>query len=317
MLRNAPSRLPRRARRLRAWGGLLLALVLASAPVATAPVATAQELDCDVSVDVRQISGTEVDFLQDLERQIREYLNQRNWTDDRFEPIERIDCTMQLVFVQAISLTRFSVRLAVAAQRPIYGTSQQTTVFRVTDAEWTFDYARGTPLRRLPDGVDPITSVLDFYAFLILGYDYDTFSELGGTRFFDQARRIAERAQGQLGGQGWSTLSGSRSRYQLVQQILDPRFQPLRQAYFTYHFNGLDRFVAETRQARQNVLAALGSLDRLYREVSRAYAIDVFMGTKSGELVAMFQDAPSSDTAYDVLTRLDPSNATQYNRLIE
>jgi hypothetical protein len=301
----------------RTLAGALVALL---AFVACGPPAgaRAQELNCSVSVNIQQIGGTEYEFLrEDFRRAVADYVNQQAWTDDRFARSERINCSMQVIMQQAVSVTRFSARLAVSARRPIYGAAQTTTLFSLSDGSWTFDYARGTPLVRRPNQYDEITSVLDFYAYLILGYDYDTFSQLGGTSHFQEARRIAERAEA-LGGSGggWSTMAGSRSRSELIRQILDPRFRALREAYFTYHFQALDRFLDEARQARQTVLSVLGSLDRLYQQVSRAYAIDLFFAAKYEELAALFAGAPTSNTAYDVLSRLDPSHTSTYNRLV-
>ena len=157
--------------------------------------------------------------------------------------------------------------------------------------------------------------MLDYYAYLMLGYDYDTFSVRGGTPFFRQAREIAERARA-AGGTGWSQFGGSPNRGELITQLLDSRFRVLREAYFTYHFGGLDRFVDETEQARSNVLAVLEDLTALSRDVGRSYALDMFFAAKYQELPAIFQGAPSASQAYSLLSGIDPSHLSEYNRLV-
>jgi hypothetical protein len=271
-----------------------------------------------VSVNIQQVGGTEYQYLRDdFRRAVAEYMNQRAWTEDRFMPSERINCSMQILVQQALSVSRFSARLVVSARRPIYDTMQETPLFTISDGNWAFNYPRGTPLVRRPNQYDELTSVLDFYAYLMLGFDYDTFSPMGGTAHFQEARRVAERAEALGGGAaGWSSMAGTRSRSELIRQVLDPRFRPLREAYYTYHFEALDRFLEEARQARQTVLSVLGSLDRLYQEVSRSYAVDLFFTTKYDELTALFEGAPTSNTAYDVLSRIDPSHTSTYNRLV-
>ena len=174
-----------------AWGlvGLLLILFPTSG--------TAQELDCRVQIDDSQLSGaeSEFDFLSDLERKIQEYMNTRSWTDDQFLRHERISCSMQIVILESISISEFRSRLIVTSRRPIYGTTQSSVVVRVNDPEWRFEFSRGSTLNFDLDRYDPLTSVLDFYAYLILGYDYDTFSPLGGTSYFEKARTVTDQAE--------------------------------------------------------------------------------------------------------------------------
>lgn len=274
----------------------------------------AQELDCSVSVNYSQLSGTDFSFLDELSNRIEAYLNEHAWTDDRFQDHERIDCSMQIIVQEATSLTEFRARLVVATLRPIYGTMQTTPVVRLSDPNWQFSYARGTSLRHRPEQYDPLTSMLDYYAYLILGYDYDTFSQRGGTPYFERARQIAERARSR-GGAGWSEVGGSQSRTDLIDQLMDSRYQPLRNAYFTYHLRGLDRFLTDTDQARQTVLGVLESLEELNSRVSRSYAIDVFFSAKYQELAALFEGGPLSSQAYGILSQLDPSHTSEYDRL--
>ena len=289
---------------------LLVLTVLAARP------ARAQELDCTVSVDYSQLEGgTDYSFLADLEGRIAEYVNERSWTNDRFMPYERIDCTIEIYVLEAISLTEFSARLVVASRRPIYGTTQATPVVQFSDANWRFTYRPGQPLIYDPDQFDSLTSVLDFYAYVLLGYDYDTFSPLGGTPYFEQARRIAQLAPPSA--PGWAELGNERSRSALVDQLLDPRYRALREAYFTYHFKGLDRFVTETEAARQAVLEALQALGKLYDSVSRSYVLDLFFATKYQELAAVFEDAQVSSTAYALLSQIDPAHLGEYDRLVQ
>ncbi len=276
----------------------------------------AQEFDCRVSVDYAMLTGNDYTFLNDLTDRIDEYINRRVWTQHRFEDVERIDCTIQVTIEEAPTLTSFKGRLVVATRRPIYGTMQSSTVVQFNDADWEFNYAQGMPLNFDLERYDPLTSVLDFYAFVMLGYDFDTFSELGGTPYFEQARRIAQRAV-ERNAAGWTQLGNEQTRYQLITQLLDPRFKPLREAYFTYHFSGLDRFVRETESARQSVLQVLTNLASLREELSRTYAGDVFFSSKYQEITGIFMDAPDKSIAYSILSQADPAHMTEYNRLTQ
>ena len=296
---------------LAATMGALALLLLVAVPHRSA----AQELDCTVSVDYSQLSGSDFSFLSELERRIDEYLNEHTWTEDRFREVERIDCSFEVLLQEAVSLTEFRARLVVATLRPIHGSTQSSPVIQLNDSQWRFQYARNTPLVHDLENYDPLTSVLDYYAHLVLGYDYDTFSERGGTPHFERARQIADRARS-AGGGGWSQLGGSPNRSELITQLLDPQYQSLRTAYFSYHFGGVDRFVEETETARSNVLSVLQDLQTLYREVSRTHSLDMFFGAKYQELTAMFESAPSSAQAYGILSDVDPSHLSEYNRLV-
>jgi hypothetical protein len=277
--------------------------------------ASAQELDCSVSLDYSQLSGSDFGYLDDLERRMREYLNTYSWTDDRFLDHERIACSFQVILQEAEGLSQFRARLIVATKRPIYGTSQSTPVVRINDPEWRFEYSRGAPLVHNLEQFDPLVSVLDFYAYIVLGYDYDTFDELGGTPHFERARQIAERARSS-GGSNWAALGTERGRLDLVSELLDPRYRPFRQAMFAYHLEGLDRFVSNTEKARQNVLDALQKIQSVSQTVSRGYALDVFFSAKYQELTALFRNASMSGRAYNLLTQMDPSHSSEYNRLV-
>lgn len=278
--------------------------------------AAAQELNCRVSVNYSLLSGSEYSYLGELQQRIQEYMNDYAWTSDRFQDFERLECSMQLTFEEALSLNTFRVRLILATRRPIYGTAQSTPLLQVNDAEWQFSYTQGIPLQHDLNRYDPLASVLDFYAYLMLAYDYDSFSELGGTPHFEQARRIADRAVA-TGAAGWSQVGTDRGRVGLVQQMLDPRYRPLRQAYFSYHLDGLDRFTTQTDQARQSIYQVTEALQRLVGSVARSYAIDLFFTAKYQELAAVFDDSSLSSQAYELLRTMDPSHLTEYNRLVQ
>ncbi len=294
---------------------VLVILILAGAVLGPGRV-VAQEFECRVTLNYQKLQGSDYTYLDELRTEIEEYLNERRWTEDRFEEFERIDCTFQIFIEEAVSLTSFRARLIPAIRRPIFGTTQSTTVAQFNDAEWQFTYAQGTPLIYDPERFDPLTSMLDFYAFVLLGYDYDTFSELGGTPHFEKARRIAERAQS-FGAAGWSQLSGDRGRTQLITQLLDPRFRPLRKAYFDYHFNGLDHFVSATDRARTATLSTLQELNILIQSLGRQYAIDLFFSAKFQELPFLFEGSALSSQAYGLLVELDPSHLSDYNMLVQ
>lgn len=295
------------------WFG---AIGVVLAVVAVPQFSMGQELDCRVQLDRSQLSGGDFEFLDDLERQAQEYMNTRSWTDDEFLPQEQITCSMQIVVQEALSLSRFRARLIVASRRPIHGTSQSTVVVRINDSNWRFEYGRGTSLNFDLGRYDALTSVLDFYAYVILGYDYDTFSELGGTDHFETARRIATRAENS-GDPGWSASGTQNNRRKLIRDLLSQRTEPLRQAYYRYHLEGLDRFVKAPEKARATILEVVETMRDVSRDLSSSYPLDLFFSTKFEELAAVFREGEFQDRAYSLLTQVDPSHSSEYDRIIQ
>ncbi len=243
-------------------------------------------------------------------------MNDQNWTDDQFRPFEQIACSMQIVILEAVSLSEFRSRLIVTTRRPIYGTSQSTVVVRINDAEWQFEYGRGNSLKYDLQQYDSLTSVLDFYAYVMLGYDYDTFSKLGGTPHFETARQVADEAKSS-DDPGWSSVSTQRNRRQLISDLLAQRHRPLREAYYQYHLNGLDQFVEEPKGARKEVLKVVENLQTLSQNVSSSYPLDLFFSAKYQEITAIFSEGDLSNQAYNLLTQIDPSHSTEYNELVQ
>lgn len=292
--------------------GIALAVLLAAAPAA------AQELNCRVGINRAALTGNEFGFLDDLEEEVRRYFNERAWTDDVWDLRERIDCDIQITLSSAPTLTTFDGSIVVQASRPIYGTGQRTTTALIGDDRWTFSYTRGQSLIYDPNRFDTFLSVLDYYANILLGYDYDTFAELGGTPYFERARRIADLGRGNANAAGWGGDVGEdRSRVVLVQELLDPAFAPLRRAHFAYHYGVLDAFVGEHEASWERGIAVLESLNELYQQFGRRrFATDVFWGAKYQELTALFRDAPQRNQAYALLSEMDPAHVSTYDDLV-
>ena len=276
----------------------------------------AQEFNCNVSVNYQALSGSDYSFLQEMSDRASEYINKRQWTEDRFEDEERIDCSIQIIFSEAISLTRFRARLVLASRRPIFGTASQSSVLTISDEDLQIEYSQGTPLIDEPDRFHALTSVLNFYAHLMLGFDYDTFESLGGQSHFLAAQRIAEMAQSS-GAAGWSGISGDQSRGELISQIMDSRFRTLRTLYFDYHYGVLDHFIRDQDDARTKLLSLVQGLVGLREEVSRAYYLDQFFSAKFLEIANVFRSSPQAVQAFDALSVMDPAHLSEYSYMMQ
>ncbi len=276
--------------------------------------AAAQVFEVSVDINTAQISTTDYDYLEQLGPMIKEYLETNSWSDDRFAEMERIRINIQVV-INSVDDRLFTTTMLLSSERPIYNTLQITPVLIITDNNWVFDFGPNHNLLFDTYQYDPLASVLDFYANLVLGYDYDTFSELGGEEFFRNARRIAD--MGESAGAGWTTAGSRRSRSDLITQLLNPDYEDFRKALYRYHRHGLDLFTQNPDQSRDNILEAFQMIHQSQRRTTARYPFDLLFSAKHREFRAVFMDADTERRleAYNMLITIDDSRISEYERL--
>lgn len=278
---------------------------------------SAQEFDCEVNLNARQISGSAYDYLPELTSDIENYINSYRWTNDTYQEHERIQCSMQIVLTGVDSDFNYTAEVVLSARRPIYNTIQQTVQLLITDNNWRFHYPRNKSLLHDDLQFDTLNSFLDFYANIMLAYDYDTFAELGGTSYLNRAQNIFDLGQN-AGSQGWGrSIGAQRNRFGLINDLSNPAYEDLRRASYIYHRLALDRFTTTPNQARQSALEALNLIRDAKRVTSNNYLFDLFFGSKYTEIVAMFRGAPAEQRteAYTLLREADPANSSEYEKL--
>lgn len=277
---------------------------------------SAQELNISVNVDFSQINTTSIDYLDELRPLVESYLNEFRWTKDNFEEIERIRGNIQIFLSSIDNNGNVQARMAISIQRPIYGTTQQTTVLNLVDETVGFNFARNTNLIHDPLIYEPLATLLDFYAYYILGVDYDSFALLGGSAHFEQAQQILNIAQSS-GGAGWSRNNVGSNRYALLFETIDPQYAPLREFTYHYHRKSLDRFLRNPDEARETALTQLKIVRNTQRRTTETGPFVRLFDTKFKEFVSVFEDAEAAVKveAYQVLSEVDPSHMTAYQAL--
>ena len=285
---------------------LLFLVALATQPLKS------QELDCQVSVIAPTINNVEASVFEQLETAITEFMNGRRWTTDEFLLSERLTSTMQITISKATSQTNFEATIQVQSSRPVYNSDYNSPVLLVNDNDFDFAYSPGTMLQYSQDQFrDNLTSVLAFYAYLMLGMDYDTFSLEGGTNYYTQAQTVVINAQGLSSPpRGWSAADGKQSRYALIDNVTSQTFRPLRRCYYEYHRLGLDVAFDDPTAARQSMSDALISLRNVHRIRPANYNLQTFFQAKKDEIVKMFGGAEEGERArlLPVLKLIDPGN---------
>jgi hypothetical protein len=212
-------------------------------------LAVAQEFNCEVNINSRQISGTAYDYVSELKNDLENYINGYRWTDDRYREQERIACGLQVVLTGVDDNFNYTAEVVITLRRPIYNTNRQSLVLLINDNNWRFSYPQNEALIHDELQFDDLTSFIDFYAYILLGFDYDTFEELGGSQFYNEAQSVFELGQNS-GTQGWGrSIGAQRNRFGLISDLMNPAYEDFRRALYLYHRQGLDPFTMNPESA--------------------------------------------------------------------
>jgi hypothetical protein len=286
--------------------------------------AATQELNCQVTVTsdpALDITTTEKEILQEMEQTIFEFMNTTAWTKDEFEVEERINCNVQLSITKVNSINTFEGKLQVQVTRPVFNTTYNTVLFNFLDDKLAFKFERNAILVFAENEFrNNLTSALAFYAYFMLGLDYDSFSKEGGTTHFNKAQQIVVLAQNG-GGPGWrSDERGPRAqfnRYWLIENALQELFSPLRECFYEYHRLGLDVMYENQEKGREAMFNALKKLSDVHSARPGSANVSNFLQSKLKELQGIFKDAETNQKKelINLLKRLDPANASKYEEI--
>ncbi|MDY0347975.1 MAG: DUF4835 family protein [Tenuifilaceae bacterium] len=281
-----------------------------------------QELRCNVQINSQKIQGTNRQLFQTLQTAVYEFMNNTPWTNHIYAQDERIECNIMLTLSEQIGSDEFRGSIQVQSRRPIFGTSYNTTMLNIVDNDLQFRYIEFDQLEFSETRhSNNLTSILAYYAYIILGIDYDSFSYLGGTEYFQKANNIVNNAQsGADGERGWKAYEGNRkNRYWLSENLQNPKYRPLREVNYKYHRLGLDRMSDKLVEGRSEIAELLTSIQKVFREKPDPYMylLQVFFDAKSEELVNIFSESfPAEKTrVVNILNEVDNANASKYNRI--
>jgi hypothetical protein len=279
-------------------------------------LAQGQELNCVVTFNTDQVTGTNLQVFKTLEKSLTEFINNTKWSTQKYNPSERIECSFNFI-INSFSVDQFTSSLQVQASRPVYNSTYATPILNINDKEVDFAYLEFQNFTFDPNAFDSnLMSVVAFYANMIIGVDGDTFAELGGAKALENAQNIVNIAQ-QSQNKGWSQTKGNQNRYFLVNDMLSNAFAPYRKAMFEYHFKGLDIMSDNQKGAKDNIVTALKTLEEINEVRPNAYLTRVFIDAKADEIVSIFSGGPSIDLAavIETLNRLSPTNSSKWGQI--
>ncbi|MBT8195886.1 MAG: DUF4835 family protein, partial [Bacteroidia bacterium] len=269
-----------------------------------------QELRCRVTVLTPQIQSSDKQIYQTLQTQITEFMNNTKWTDDKFLNQERIECSIQITIEERTSSDRFRGKIQLQSSRPVFGTNYNTTMLNHLDNSFNFRYLEFQPLEfNETTANENLIDVLAFYAYMIIGIDYDSYSSFGGTEYFSKAQTIVSN-QSSSGNSGWKAFETNKNRYWLAEDMLSPIYKPIRNLMYSYHRQGLDTMREDRESSRSNIFKSIEGLQRVHRDRPGSFLLEVLFDAKSDEIVNVFSQSNPSEQARvkAIMSEIDPSN---------
>lgn len=302
----------------------IVSLLLMAGSLLGGYAANAQEIRANVTVVAQQVTGVDKKVFTTLQNSIKEFLNNRRWTNDSYTPAERIECNFMLNIQQEIGTNAYKAALTIQATRPVFNSGYVTSLLNTQDNNVAFRYVEFQPLEFSDNRVvanDPLvsnlTATLAYYVYIILGLDYDSFSPRGGDDFFKKALNIVSNAPDGKDIAGWKAFEGNRNRYWLQDNLLNAKFSRFHEAMYQYHRQGLDVMYDNMNKGRASIMNCLNMLYAIHQDIPNSMLLQVFFTAKADELQKLFAKAPPQDKsrAAQMLAQMDITNANKYQQM--
>jgi hypothetical protein len=286
---------------------ILIALVLSSS-------LKAQELLCTIEVNSQQVEGSSKSVFETLQEAMNEYVNNRKWTNTNFSNNEKIECRMFFT-IKTYEDDRMKGDLQVQVSRPVYNSSYTTTLLNFKDTKIEFDYREGDQLIFSENSMESnLTAILNFYAYLFLAIDFDSFSPMGGQPYFDKAASVVQMAQSS-GEVGWKAFEDTKNRSAVLSSYTDSNTSGMRRILYNYHRKGLDEMVTSPDKGRAVITESLSELEKVYKTSPMSVALSIFRDTKLDELVNIYSKASQTErtSVFDLLSPIYPTDSERLN----
>ena len=284
---------------------------------------SAQELKCTVTINSDKIEGSNKQVFNTLKTAIEEYMNQNRWTNMTFAEHEKIECSM-LIIVSSVADNMYSCEMTLQSRRPVYGTTYTTPLLNFKDKAFNFTYQEFDRIEYQQNQFTTnLTAMLAFYCYLILGHDMDSYQRLGGTPFFQQCEEIVNACQSasmeSVEQTGWRAFESNRSRYAIINNLLDEAFRKYREYYYTYHRLGLDEMAANVANGRNRIAEGMPVLRDAYRARPATYVVNTFLDAKADEIVDIFKRGTDKEkkNVQEILMDIDPTRQNTYDKITQ
>lgn len=303
---------------------ILSSLVLWISFLASLEGLRAQELQVQVRILHEKIQGVDRDVFTGMERSIQEFLSNRRWTTDTWDPAEKIECNILFNLTKVTEGDIYEGTMNISSSRPVYNSNYNSPLVNYVDRNLRFRYSPFIPIQfeeNRVSGSDPMASnlpaMLAFYAYLIIGLDYESFAPQGGIPWFKKAQHVVQNAPEQGASiPGWKATEPD-GRYWLIDQALSPRFKPLRDFWYAYHREGLDQMFEDPEKAGKTILEGLVKLRQLHQDNPGSILLQFFFNAKSDEITSILAQQPREQRGIYItmLQQMDVPNAQKYQAL--
>ena len=277
---------------------------------------SAQELNCTVSINADQTGQQNLQVFRTLESQLVEFVNNTTWTDKNYKNQEKIDCNMSII-VTNFEANAFRATIQIQASRPVFQSSYTSPIYNYNDKQFNFVYTEFEPLNFNINSFDSnLISVIAFHVYTILGLDADTFELNGGEPYFDIAKQIVNTAASG-GSQGWKSTDGTQSRFRYNDALISQVYKEFHTAMYEYHRHGLDLMVQSKKEAKNNIINAIGILKGINDRRPNSFLLRTFFDAKSDEILSVFSGGPNVDIVDLVnnLNRMAPTKRDNWSKI--
>ncbi len=285
-------------------------------------IAYGQELNAKITINHNQIQGTDVSVFDDLQNNLTQFVNERQWTNLQFQKNERISCNFNITVTQYDNSTNvFTCKALIQANRPVYNASYTTTIYNNTDNGFNFTYAQFDQLQFNEENVDnQLTALIAYYAYLIIGINLDTFSPMGGEDVLQRCMNLTNNSQN-LNYPGWKAFDSDRNRFAIINDYLDGAMKPFRQLQYDYYRNGLDEMVNNADRGRTNITTAIEEdLKKCHADRPLSLLPQIWTDYKRDELSNIYKGKGTQkekESVYDILFSINASQNSAWEKIKE
>ena len=292
--------------------------------IATNEIVVSQELQARLSVNASQV-GTQIDkkVFQTLQTALTNFLNNRKWTTENFQPNEKIACNFLITIRQSVADNVFKATLVVQAARPIFNASYQSALINFQDESFTFKYVEYQPIEfneNRVSGSDPLVSnlsaTLAYYVYMILGLDFDSYSLRGGDSYFQKAQLVVNNAPEGRDIEGWRAFDGIRNRYWLMENLTNNRYTLIHDAFYSYYRLGMDLMYENEDESRSAIMNTINLINTLNNDIPNSMIVQFFFQGRANEIIKVLKkaDPDTKNRARDILSKIDISNSNLYKQ---
>lgn len=284
-------------------------------------VLSAQEFEIKVRVQAPKLKLADARLFQQMEKTINDFYNKSKWTSDEFQDHEKIEANLIINITNDLSTNSFTGDFSLQCLRPVYKSSYKTQTFNWLEKNYSFSFEEMQPLNISTNVfIDDLTAILTYYGYMLLGVDYDTYSNFGGTQYFEKAREVVENVP--LTNQNiktWNAQGKDNNKFWLVDNMLNAKYRNFRQSVYEYHRVGLDVMYEEQEKGRAVITSALKEIKNIGNLDPNNPIVTLFMNSKKTELIEIFKVAgyAQRSSIYALVSEIDPSGIDDYKELMK